>query len=57
MIAIAGYGLVTLWVIIIGAAVADHYRLGAGPVMVFGFLLGVTFLFSVLKTAPEDEWV
>lgn len=57
MIAIAGYSLVALWVLLIGSAVADRYAVGAGPIAVGGFLLGVLFLFAVLKTAPEDEWI
>lgn len=57
MIAIAGYSLVTLWILIIGAAVADRYAVSAGPVAVCAFLLGVVFLLAVLKTAPEEDWL
>jgi hypothetical protein len=57
MIAVAGYSLVTLWILIIGSAIADHYGVRAGLVAVWAFLLGVLFLLAVLKTAPEDEWI
>ena len=57
MITVAGYSLVTLWVLIVGAALADRYGVGAGPIAVGGFLLGVLFLFAVLKTAPEEDWL
>ena len=54
MIAVAGYSLLALWVLIIGAALADHFGISSGYVAVFAFLLGVTFMFAVVDKAPEN---
>jgi hypothetical protein len=55
VIAVAGYSLVTLWVLLIGAAVADRYALGAGYVLVSGFVLGIAFMFAVVEAAPPED--
>jgi hypothetical protein len=55
MIAVAGYSLVALWVLIIGAAVAERYAISSGYVAIGAFLLGVTFFYAVLDAAPEED--
>lgn len=50
---LGGYSLITLWVLIVGAALADRYDLAPGFVAVSGFLLGVAYAFAALWEAPD----